>query len=226
MSSMLFLGRSDDFYTDQALEFCKRHFDVIEIYRGDWNSKYPSKIDEWEGDYIVSYLSRWIIPAKVLARASKCAINFHPAPPKYPGFGGVNWAIYNEDYNFGVTAHLMEPVVDSGMIIKSRTFPIIGLDTINDVLGATYPHLLALFYEVMTDIIQGLDPKPSAYADKWGSKTHTRNELNDLSVIDLGNASKWIDSGKLVKQINATTYMKWSPVVKIGDFIFELVRRG
>ena len=37
--------------------------------------------------------------------------------PKYPGSGCINWALYDNAEDFGVTAHLMTKV-DDGPIIK------------------------------------------------------------------------------------------------------------
>ena len=35
-------------------------------------------------------------------KKAKNAINFHPAPPKYPGSGCYNFAIYNKDKKIGM----------------------------------------------------------------------------------------------------------------------------
>ncbi len=78
----------------------------------------------WQGDYIISYLSRWVVPAELLERARRAAVNFHPASPDYPGIGCNNFALYENAAEYGVTCHHMAPRVDSGEIIAVRRFPV------------------------------------------------------------------------------------------------------
>ena len=61
---------------------------------GNRDDKFPEDIEWWKGDYIVSFLSPWVISNSLLNRAKKASINFHPAPPEYPGIGCTNFAIY------------------------------------------------------------------------------------------------------------------------------------
>ena len=79
-----------------------------------------SKIMKIKPDYLISYISDIIIPAKILKRTRIYNINFHPGPPNYPGIGCFNFAIYNEEKNYGCTVHLMEPSVDTGQIINVK----------------------------------------------------------------------------------------------------------
>jgi methionyl-tRNA formyltransferase len=51
-------------------------------------------------------------------------INLHPALPKYPGVGGINRALYEEEATFGITVHLMNNRIDNGRILEVITFPI------------------------------------------------------------------------------------------------------
>ena len=122
--SILFLGKKKDENTLKAIDFIKSNFENREIFLGDWGDPFPEKLDSWEGDYIVSYLSRWIVPALLLKRAKTAAINFHPASSSYPGIGCNNFALYNQEESFGVTCHYMLPMVDTGKIIASKIFPI------------------------------------------------------------------------------------------------------
>ena len=64
------------------------------------------------------------VPAKLIKNANKIAINFHPGPPEYPGIGCTNYAIYNEDKNYGVTCHIMTDKIDDGLILSVNRFKI------------------------------------------------------------------------------------------------------
>ena len=122
-------------------KFIENNF-IYQLYKGSWGSTLPGfsyssenkeimlpkkKMDKdgriydtfvpFKPDWIISFLSPWKIPAELLRCARKGAINFHPAPPKYPGIGGYNYAIWNEDKEYGVTVHEMAEDIDSGKCI-------------------------------------------------------------------------------------------------------------
>ena len=83
--SILFLGKEDDKFCEKAQCFVKNNFKNSDVFLGKWGDSFPDRINSWQGDYIISYLSRWIIPNSILSRARKAAINFHPGSPEYPG---------------------------------------------------------------------------------------------------------------------------------------------
>ena len=90
-----------------------------------WSPGMPKPdIDDWHGDWIISFKSDLILPLSVIERAREGAINFHPCPPKYRGLGGYWWALHNGDTSFGVTCHHMDKRIDHGDIIKVEDFPI------------------------------------------------------------------------------------------------------
>src|SRR5438309_8661335 len=102
---MLFLARDSDEHVQRALSFCRRNFGRVAAFLNGWGEPLPDEVRRWDGDYIVSYLSRWIIPETVLRRARIAAINFHPASPDYPGIGCNNFALYDGAGAYGVTSH-------------------------------------------------------------------------------------------------------------------------
>jgi methionyl-tRNA formyltransferase len=67
----------------------------------------PENIEWWRDDYIFCFRGYFLLPKSLLDRASVAAINFHPAPAKYPGSGCLNWALYDNANTYGTTAHLM-----------------------------------------------------------------------------------------------------------------------
>lgn len=130
-------------------------------------------------DYVISYLAPNILNKTILESAKIAAINFHPGPPKYPGIGGYNFALYNGDKQYGVVAHYMEEKVDSGKIFDQRFFAIFPNDTVERLKERSMSSLLDLFYHVMQQIL--LDIK--AYFTKeanWEAIPYTRKELQEL----------------------------------------------
>jgi hypothetical protein len=75
---------------------------------------------------LLSYLSSVIVPADCLEAFALGAYNIHPGSPAYPGVAPEAWAAYEQAGLFGVTLHVMEPVVDSGPVIDADLLPVSG----------------------------------------------------------------------------------------------------
>jgi methionyl-tRNA formyltransferase len=215
--SLLFLGKKDDIYCEKALQFIKVNCEQIEAYLGKWGDSLPEDIGWWEGDYIISYLSRWIAPEYLINKAKIAAINFHPGSPEYPGIGCNNFALYENAKEYGCTCHYMLPKVDTGKIIAVKRFPVFTNDDVKTLLHRTYDFQLTLFYEIMGKIING--EKLPETSERWGRKPFTRKEFNELNKIT------WeMENEEIKRRIRATNYMDYKPTVKILEYEFELKR--
>ena len=64
-------------------------------------------------DYIFSFRNYYILKKNIIEKAKFAAINFHPGTPKYRGIGCINYALYNNEKNFGSTAHLINEKIDN-----------------------------------------------------------------------------------------------------------------
>jgi methionyl-tRNA formyltransferase len=181
---VLLLGKDrEDFYFQKVIDFLKINLADFSYRLAKPGEPYPDSINEWEGDYLLSYLCPWPLPEKLLNRAKLGAINFHPGPPSYPGTGCTNFAIYNQDSVYGVTCHYMVPVVDSGRIIDVKRFAILESDTVYSLTQRCYAYMLVQFYEIMTHILKA-EPMPVCL-ETWSRPAYQRKELNDLKKIDL-----------------------------------------
>lgn len=83
-------------------------------------------------------MSPWIIPKGLLERVVKGAINWHPGPPEYSRIGCTNFAIYNNEKEFGITCHYMLDKVDTGKIIGVKRFSILENDTVFSITQKCY----------------------------------------------------------------------------------------
>ena len=134
----------------------------------------------WKGDYIISFLSSWIVPESWLNRV-KISINFHPGPPKYPGICPYNLAIYNRDKTYGVTCHYMLPDADIGKIIRVIRFPITEVNYLTTLRDKARDYTVKLFYDIWEYIISGKSLPQSR--EKWLRKPYTRKNLRALCKI-------------------------------------------
>lgn len=212
---ILFLGKKKDDYCLKALKFCQSNFEDVTVHLGKWGDKLPEDIGWWDGDYIISYLSRWVIPEYLLKKAKIAAINFHPASPEYPGIGCNNFALYENAKEYGATCHHMSATVDTGNIIDVKRFPVYPKDNVGTLLSRTYEFQLVLFYEILGKILNNEELPISN--EQWTRKPFTRIEFNKLSKI-----TPDMSKDEIAKRIRATSYDIWQPTVEFNGFTFEL----
>ena len=105
-------------------------------------------------DYVISLLYWKRMKMPLLQLATKGTINFHPAPlPEYRGAKGYNIAIYEQEKEYGVSAHWVDnEELDSGDIIKVNKFPINEDDTAFSLEQRTQVEMFELFKNVMEKI--------------------------------------------------------------------------
>lgn len=212
--SILFLGKADDVHTARAVAFCRRNFVNVIAHLGNWGDPWPERLNEWAGDYIISYLSRWIVPPSLLRAAKRAAINFHPAPPEYPGIGCVNFALYDGAKRYGVTCHHMAPQVDTGAIIAVRRFAVLPSDDVATLLQRTYDHQLVLFYEIVERLLAGSQlPRCD---EQWARRPYTRKEFESLRQI-----TPDMSHDEIARRVRATRFGEWVPWVEIAGHVFQ-----
>ncbi|MGQ0649205.1 MAG: formyltransferase family protein [Gemmatimonadaceae bacterium] len=214
-ASILFIGKADDPGTQRALEHCRSMCANVEAHVGRWGDRLPQSARTWSGDLIVSYLSRWVVPAPLLERARIAAINFHPAPPEYPGIGCINFALYNEVAQYGVTCHHMAPRVDTGALIAVRRFPVLESDSVGTLLDRTYEHQLELFRDVL-DALWNTGAFPVS-SERWTRAPYTRAEFDALGVL-----TPSMDAGEVRRRVRATQYGPYGPSLEFHGFRFVL----
>lgn len=199
---------------DDIEAFLRANFDCT-IYKGDWGDPFPEDLymdckflNVSEFDWIFSWLCPWKIPKYVLEKAKKGAINFHPAPPKYPGIGCYNYAIWNEDKEYGVTAHFMDEILDHGKIIRMYPVDIYENDTISTLKNRSITMLKTLFYSTIWAILNN-DGFVTEYNGKWG-KYKSKKDFDDFCNLysDLDLYYRGIINNKCLERKLRATYFK------------------
>ncbi len=195
---ILFLAKHKPF-SENAAEIVKLHVNEAKIVFGDVNDPFPQDLLTEIFDYLISYISPWLVPEKVLSNIKTASINFHPGPPEYPGIGCTNFAIYNGEKEFGITVHHMKEKVDSGDIITVERFPLFANDSVYSLTQRCYAYIYIAFVKIFHLIISG-KPLPKS-EEHWKRNPYTRRELNNLCVV-----TKEMSADELMRRIKATTY--------------------
>lgn len=210
---ILFLGKENDLFCKKALDALLAKGVEVESYLGNRLTPRP-QINSTRYDFIISYISPWIVPSSWLLRAKRAAINFHPGPPEYPGIGCTNFAIYNNEMEFGVTAHHMAQKVDSGKIIAVKRFPLYPDDSVFSLTQRCYENIYQLFLDTLPSLLEG---KPFAESkEKWTRKPFLRKELDELCLIRPD-----MNKEEIRRRMRATAFPNYpAPFIDLAGFRF------
>ena len=214
-AKVLLICRYQDKFSLKFYKDLKYYFKSVEIfYSKKYDEKITKKIKNWKGDYIFSFRSLLILPDSIIKNAKVAAINFHPGPPKYRGVGCLNYALYNEEKYYGVTAHLMKKKIDYGEIIKTNKFKIPPFN-LDKILILTHKKLYTLAKEIIFKIKSDKDYIYNSIKnnkDKWSKTIKTKSQLDKFYIIN-----KSISKKKLNIKLRATITKKYKPYFKIHN---------
>ena len=211
-----FIAKKEKIGVKEAISFSKQFTNNIDIFFGNPGDPFPKKMAKNKYDILISYISPWIIPPEVLSNTRNWNINFHPGSPDYPGIGCFNFAIFDSAKEFGATAHIMEPKVDTGKIIDVEYFSIDAeKENVETLSRKTYNALLILYMRVFEYVFN--NKKLPECNERWKRKPYKRVDLEKLATIDT-NMSK-----DQINNIIRATYMKNKPApfIKLYGLKFE-----
>ena len=226
MSRVLFFGRYDCLYSDDAAKYlAELGFEVKYIKSHHRNETLPNDIEEWTGEYIFCFRSFFVLPTSLIEKASAAAINFHPGPPEYPGSGCVNFALYDNSKEYGVTVHLMNDKVDNGKIIECLRFLISNDDDINTLLKKTHAQLFKLFQKIAKGLFLDKDnflhkKIDAGKNEKWNGSARKLSELNKFEFID-----NKITKDELARRIRAFHTNDYPLKIKLHNHVFSLKKK-
>jgi methionyl-tRNA formyltransferase len=163
-----------------AESFARDRFDVRHVSRHARSEReFPPAVAELVGggkvDVLLNYLAPMIVPGRVLRAVRREAINFHPAPPAWPGIGSASYALYHGDATFGATAHRMTTKIDAGEIVRVIRFPVHPDDSCDTLFERALASTLTLFYDVCDELARNRRLVPTG--DRWARDAITRAEF-------------------------------------------------
>lgn len=107
-----------------------------------------SKISSYDCDLLVSMSFNQIFKKDILTLTKRGVINCHAGKlPFYRGRNILNWALINDEKEFGITVHFVDEGIDTGDIIMQRCFPITEKDTYKTLLDTSYTECAQILYD-------------------------------------------------------------------------------
>lgn len=120
-SCILLIGNNKKL-NKKAVEYLGKYFLIKGIIDFNKQDMSEAEVADLGPEYVFNFLSDKILRGPLLEFKN---INFHPAPPEWPGRGSASLALFNGDKSYGATAHIMDLSVDSGKILMVKRFSIL-----------------------------------------------------------------------------------------------------
>ena len=131
---------------------------------------------------LIGFASPIIVPARILRRLGYGAYNFHPGPPHYPGWAPSQFAVYEHNTRFGVTAHVMLEKVDSGPIVAIDLFDVPATIAAVALEEMAYARMARMFFELAKPLATSAKPL-QALPIQWSGRKNTRRHCAELCDI-------------------------------------------
>ncbi len=212
--SCILLIDTRNFFINATKTFAEQYFNVVKVVLADENNVNEDELASLNADYVFSFLSNRILRGALIKNTT---INFHPAPPEWPGRGAASYAIFYESEFYGATAHIVEKGIDTGAILKTKLFPIYKNETCESLFQRGEQACLDLYYEILYYIYENKQvPLPNG--EKWLRKAKKKKELLDWMVLDSSNEVEF------EKKIKACKHSKFpGPFVFVNGHKFGLI---
>ncbi|QNP66901.1 methionyl-tRNA formyltransferase [Streptomyces genisteinicus] len=125
-------------WSDSVADLAEQHGIPVAIRNRPDDEELLSLLKEADPDIIVANNWRTWIPPHVYGLPRHGTLNIHDSLlPKYAGFSPLIWALINGEPEVGVTAHMMDEVLDAGDIVDQRAVPVGPHDTATDLFHKT-----------------------------------------------------------------------------------------
>lgn len=170
---------SPQYVGSEFWKFCSDN--NIRIFDGDEIYDYQREL-EGQLDMIYSNTYPKLIKKELLTIPKKGAINFHPAPlPEYRGVFGYNFAIFNEENEYGVSVHKLSEKFDMGDIIEVERFKMDPKTiSVKDLVKEADKHLLNLFKKTY---FKFLYDEKITYQKQQEGNYYSRKDFEELKRI-------------------------------------------
>jgi methionyl-tRNA formyltransferase len=134
------------------------------------SSDFFSWLSSFKSELYVSMSFNQIFRKKIFELPEKGTINCHAGKlPFYRGRNILNWALINDEKDFGITVHYIDEGIDTGDIIEQHIFEITDEDTYKTLLDKAIEKCPIVLHKVIKKIFSGESKRiPQKYIHKRG----------------------------------------------------------
>lgn len=137
-------------------EFCNQ-YGIDYLKHENINSpEFISRVKKYDCDLFVSMSFNQIFRSEILNVPKLKVINCHAGMlPFYRGRNILNWALINDEKEFGITVHYVDEGIDTGDIILQRCFPITDADNYSTLLNTSHYECANILYDAIVLFKEG-----------------------------------------------------------------------
>lgn len=142
----------DTFLIDKAKEFGIDYLCPVKVN----SDEFYEQAKAYNCDLFISMSYNQIFRNRIYSLPRYKTINCHAGKlPFYRGRNILNWALINDEKEFGITVHYVNDGIDTGNIIEQETYPITDADDYNTLLQVAYGECPKLLYRAIKKIQSG-----------------------------------------------------------------------
>lgn len=128
----------------------------VEIHQNINSDEFLDSISKYDVDLFVSMSFNQIFKIRTIDYPPLKTINCHAGKlPFYRGRNILNWALINDEKEFGITVHYVDEGIDTGDIILQKTYPITDEDDYSTLLNTAYTGCADVLYDAVKAIQSG-----------------------------------------------------------------------
>jgi methionyl-tRNA formyltransferase len=144
-------------HQDPVLKLKADQFGIPFLVHPNINDEiFLEQIKGYRSDLFVSMSFNQIFRKRTIERPPMGTINCHAGKlPFYRGRNILNWALINDEKEFGVTVHYVDEGIDTGDIIRQECFPITDQDDYNTMLERAYQACADLLAQSVEELRTG-----------------------------------------------------------------------
>lgn len=170
-------------HQDSVLKSYGEKYGIPVLFHKNINSKeFLESISKFNCDLYVSMSFNQIFKQDILVHCPLGIINCHAGKlPFYRGRNILNWALINDEKEFGITVHFVDTGIDTGDIILQRAYPISEEDNYETLLNRSYTECGTILDGALGLMLEGKDKRiPQKSIDEIGFYCGRRVEGDEL----------------------------------------------
>lgn len=122
----------------------------VELSENINGEEFVQRMRRYDVDLFVSMSFNQIFKTEMINLPPYKTINCHAGKlPFYRGRNILNWALINDEKEFGITVHYLDEGIDTGDIILQKTYPITDKDDYSTLLQRAYTGCADVLYQAI-----------------------------------------------------------------------------
>lgn len=178
---------------DEVLLDLANRYDIpVELSNNINSQEFIDAVKKYQADLFVSMSFNQIFRSEIMNLPKHKTINCHAGKlPFYRGRNILNWALINDEQEFGITVHYIDSGIDTGDIILQETYPITDQDDYKTLLERAYDGCADVLYRAIK-MIQNNEVNVIKQADIDPVGTYCGMRYEGDEILDWNKSSREI----------------------------------